>query len=369
MKEKKTKYTRRSDGRIVLTKTIDGKRVQFYGKSDREVEAKLHSYILTHGNEPPKPKCRTFAKVAEDWWEKKEPELSPNTVRNYRAIYKIVSKHFGKTPVDEITPVDIANYLRKTAAQDFSQKAINNRKSVIKSILDNALLAGEIQANPCINLPFIRGKREVPRTIASDADLRAIEAHRSDSDIARLFYFILWTGCRRGEAAALQWHHIDRENNTAHICQTLAYSSSTPQIKPCPKTEAGIRDVFVPQRVMENLGKPGKPNAYVFFPEGLPHEKKFQTLIDDFRRAAGISCTLHQLRHSYATMLHSAGVDAKDAQYLLGHSSILVTQNIYTELDKYAKKSVGEQIEKQLQKIELLSKVLSKPADPHESSI
>ena len=38
MRAKKTKYTLRADGRIVLTKTIDGKRVCFYGQTDREVE-------------------------------------------------------------------------------------------------------------------------------------------------------------------------------------------------------------------------------------------------------------------------------------------------------------------------------------------
>ena len=346
MKERHTKYVLRKDGRIQMTRTIDGKRVSFYGKSDKECEQKYAAY-LRFPEQKPKVKCRNFQKCAEDWWELKEPELSPNSVRNYKAIYQIVAAEFNKTPVTEITPVLIANYLRKTAAQGYSQKAINNRKSVIKSILDNALLAGEIPSNPCINLPFIKGKAKVPRRIASDADLRLIEAHRSDSNIARMIYFILWTGCRRGEAAALQWKHIDRENGTAHICQTLAYSSPTPQIKPCPKTNAGVRDIVIPQRVLDILPQGiNPPNKYVFFPDGLPKEKKFQTLIDDYRREIGLSCTLHQLRHSYATMLHSAGVDAKDAQYLLGHSSILVTQDIYTELDKNTRIRAAKQIEK-----------------------
>lgn len=44
--------------------------------------------------------------------------------------------------------------------------------------------------------------------------------------------------------------------------------------------------------------------------------------------------TPHQLRHAYATMLHEAGMDAKDAQYILGHSSITVTEDIYTHITK-----------------------------------
>lgn len=367
---KKTKYTLRADGRIVLTKTINGKRVSFYGKSDREVEQKFKVYLEQSATnlKVSKPKVRTFDEVAEIWWEEKEPELAIGSIRVYKARYNEIKKHFRKTPVNEITALDIINYLRRLAAQDYSQKVINSKKSIIKGILDNALIAGEIQTNPCLNLPIIKGKAKEPRLPASQADLQAIEAHKSDSDIARMVYFILWTGCRRGEAAALQWKHIDLKSRTAKICQSVAYSSPTAQVK-SPKTESGKRDVILPPNVVEVLrGREGKAEQFVFFPKGLPKEREFQVAIDDFRKQAGIECTLHQLRHSYATMLHSAGVDVKDAQYLLGHSSIVVTQDIYTALDKDAKSKAALQISNHVQKMGMLSEMLSEPANPHESS-
>lgn len=366
MRAKRTKYTLRKDGRIVMTKTIEGKRVSFYGQTDKEVEQKYENYLKAKPKKS-KPKVRTFDKVAEEWWAEKEPELAIGSVRVYRARYNEVSDEFKGITVNEITPLNIVTYLRKLSAQGFSQKVINNKKSIIKGILDNALVHGEITMNPCLNLPTVRGKAKAERPPASDADIKAIEAHRSDSNIGRMIYFILWTGCRRGEAAALQEKDIDREKMTAHISKTLAYSSPTPQIKDCPKTEAGVRDVILPQNVLDNLPKYNNPETYVFFPNGLPKEREFQVLIDDFRREAGIKCTLHQLRHSYATMLHSAGVDVKDAQYLLGHSSIVVTQDIYTEIDKNAKDSTRKLIENHVRKMGLLSDALSKTAVPHES--
>lgn len=368
MKAKRTKYTLRKDGRIVMTKTIQGKRVSFYGQTDKEVEQKCENYLKAEPKKS-KPKVRTFDKVAEDWWAEKEPELAIGSVRVYKARYNEIKDAFGKTPVNEIAPLDIVAYLRKLSAQGFSQKVINNKKSIIKGILDNALVHGEITMNPCLNLPTVKGKAKVERLPASNADIKAIEAHRNDSDMGRMIYFILWTGCRRGEAAALQEKNIDREHHTAYICQTLAYSSPTPQIKDCPKTEAGVRDVILPQNVLDNLPKYNNPETYVFFPKGLPREREFQVLIDDFRREAGIKCTLHQLRHSYATMLHSAGVDVKDAQYLLGHSSIVVTQDIYTEIDKNAKDSTRQLIENHVRKMGLLSEVLSETATAHDSSV
>lgn len=351
-----------------MTKTIDGKRVAFYGKSDREVEAKYQSYLLTE-HEPPKPKVRTFDQVADDWWETKSDEIAPGSLRVYRARYKEVRAEFAGVPVNEILPMTIVTYLRKQAAQEFSQKVLNSKKSIIKLILDNALIAGEIVFNPCINLPTVKGKQKVERPPADDADLKLIEAHKTDSLVARMMYFIMYTGCRRGEAAALQAKHINRKAGTAHICQTLTYSSPEPQVKGSPKTAAGVRDVVLLPNVLAVLPEYADPNTFVFFPAGLPREREFQVLIDTYRADAGVSCTPHQLRHSYATLLHSAGVDAKDAQYLLGHSSIVVTQDIYTALDNHAKSKVASQIYDYVQKNKVLSDALSKSAGPHESSI
>jgi site-specific recombinase XerD len=67
-------------------------------------------------------------------------------------------------------------------------------------------------------------------------------------------------------------------------------------------------------------------------------------MLDEYRAAAGISCTAHQLRHSFASLLHSAGVDAKDAQTLMGHSSIVVTQDIYTKIEQGHKETVRDRV-------------------------
>ena len=341
MSRRKTKYTMRPDGRIELTKVIDGKRRHFYGKTDAEVEARLAEYL--DGKSHTKA-VRTFADVAAEWWELKEREISIGSVRVYRARKSQVCAEFGRMPVNEVTPLDVVTYLRRLAAQGYSQKVINNHKSIIKGILDNALIAGEITSNPCLNLPTIKGRPKVERQPASADDLKKIEATKTDSLMGRMFYFMAFTGCRRGEAAALQQKHIDRQRKTAHICQTLAYSSTTPQIKNSPKTAAGVRDVDLYDNVLAILPEYDDPETFVFFPDGLPLEGQFQAAIDNYRKAAGIECTAHQLRHSFASLLHSAGVDAKDAQTLMGHSSIVVTQDIYTKIEQGHKDAVRDAV-------------------------
>jgi transcriptional regulator with XRE-family HTH domain len=65
-------------------------------------------------------------------------------------------------------------------------------------------------------------------------------------------------------------------------------------------------------------------------------------------------CRMHDLRHTYATMLFESGVSFKDAQYFLGHANIKMTMELYTHLTEERKKEsmskVSEHLDKWLEK-------------------
>lgn len=340
----RTKYTLRADGRIVMTKTYKGVRKHFYGKSDSEVEAKFEAYKAQVDNGRNAP-IRKFSEVAEAWWEKKEPTLSPNSVSGYVVLKNRASDAFGDYPVNEITPQMVYTWLERLAAQDYSQKVIGNSKSTVKQIFDTAFVAGEIQSNPCVGLPAVKGKAKVKRVSAPQSDLDKIEASKAENNFALLSYFMLYTGCRRGEAVALQQKHVDRKNQTATICQAVAYgrNSRKPLLKE-PKTSAGIRTVDLYDNVLEILPEYDDPETFIFFPKGLPTKTELEEGLRKFQSAHGIQSTAHQLRHSYASLGHSAGIDAKDMQHRLGHSTIAMTQDIYTDLEEDYNKEVREKI-------------------------
>jgi site-specific recombinase XerD len=67
---------------------------------------------------------------------------------------------------------------------------------------------------------------------------------------------------------------------------------------------------------------------------------------DRYCNATGLNINIHQLRHSYATILNKAGVDVKTAQILLGHKDIKITLNIYTEIEKEQLDKARDQINK-----------------------
>lgn len=333
MSKRKTKYTLRPDGNIVLTKVINGKRKYFYGRSDEDVEQKLADYIVSLSAAPEK-KVRTFEEVADAWWEKKEPKLSPNSINSYVARLKEVKGEFGKARVDEITPQQILRYLDRAAAQGYAQKGITNRRSIIKSILDNALAVGEIPVNPCTSLPIVKGTAPKKRRPASDPDIEKIEAVKMSSLIARMYYFMEYTGCRVGEAIVLQQKDLDIEHHKATISKDIAFRGQKPEVKDRPKTEAGEREIDLYDNVIEILPHYDDAETYIFFPDGLPTKYQYEKALRDFRKENGITATAHQLRHTYAGIMHSAEIDVKDAQARLGHANISMTQDIYTEIEK-----------------------------------
>jgi integrase len=102
-----------------------------------------------------------------------------------------------------------------------------------------------------------------------------------------------------------------------------------------PKSAAGVRVVPITERLRELLIEHGLDTRAggddpVFGPFGtsaLP--KRCEKLWED---ADLERITLHECRHSYASMSIAAGVDPKRLQYAMGHASIGITLDRYGHL-------------------------------------
>jgi len=95
----------------------------------------------------------------------------------------------------------------------------------------------------------------------------------------------------------------------------------------------------------EKLPK-GKPNDYIFGDNGAPMtNSKFDDIWREYQKQTGLtSVTPHMIRHGYASMLRAAGIEAKVAQYLLGHAQISTTMDIYTHISTSQLFSAAEKI-------------------------
>ena len=337
---RKSKYKTRSDGRKQTSRTYNDfgpahytGRQSFYGKTDEEIDRKIAAFEKALLNAPG-PGDTPMADVIDAWWEYKEPKLSPNSVSSYRAKKNEISERFGKIPVRDLTAAQILSWLNLVASQGYSQRSVSDRRAVIKNILDYAIAKEMIEANPCASLPIVKGAGKKKRRPADESDVQSLEEHKTDSMIARMYYFMEYTGCRIGEAIVLQEKDIDREHHKARISKDVAWIGNVPSVKERPKTDAGIREIDLYDNVLEILPSYKDPETYVFFPDGLPHRSALQKKQVKFRKDLGMTSTAHQFRHTYAGIMHSAEIDVKDASARLGHANIAVTQDIYTDIER-----------------------------------
>ena len=238
---RRSKYKTRPDGRKETTKTYKNfgpsnysGRPHFYGKTDDEIDAKIAAFERALLNAPD-PAARKIGDLADAWWEENEKNFSLNSVGSYVSKLKDIQEEFGDLPAADLTAQMIYQWLSKRAAQGLSQKSITGRKSVLNQVLSYALAQGVIDVNPCTSVPIVKGVPAKKRRPASDPDVSKIEEHKADNLIAKMFYFMEYTGCRVGECVVLQEKDIDREHYKARIYKDIAFRGQEPVVKDTAK--------------------------------------------------------------------------------------------------------------------------------------
>lgn len=146
----------------------------------------------------------------------------------------------------------------------------------------------------------------------------------------------LGTGLRQGELLALKWENVNLVEKYLEVKESVKKvyvfdndgNKKLETIYNTPKTQNSIRRVDLPDKLVTMLSNMKKESEFVFSENGEPISAK--TLFGNWKKVLNSSNIpykkFHSLRHTYATMLLSHGVDLKTVQDLMGHSDIAVTQ-------------------------------------------
>ncbi len=317
--------TKRSDGRWVEAITIDGKRRYFYGKTKAEVLKKIRE--ATRKDEPETPSGPTFADVAKEWDRAHEAAVTYNAHRVYRQPYKRAVSELGETRLQDLTSQDIDLYIRRVASEGFAKRTVQGYLSCVNLILEYAQLHGKLLYNPASVVQVPAKLKAGQRSLPGSADIDIVKKN-VDAPFGLFAYFLLYTGCRRGEALALTWDDVDLKKKTIRINKSLYWVGNKPEIKET-KTAAGTRTIILLDALEKKL-TPG--TGYVFGGETPLTDIMYKHRWAGYVKATGVTFTPHQLRHLYATILYECGVDEKIAQELMGHASIRVTRDVYTHI-------------------------------------
>ena len=268
--------------------------------------------------------------------EKENEKVSFKTLESYYNAFKKLEDLY-EYDIEEITPQMIETIFNSMLSKRYGYSSIHKVK-VLCGLVYNYGVRHGLNINNFIRelkIPknAIKGKIHSP-----DDEVIEYIKNNSETTVFGLWcLFLLSTGARRGEANAIQKKDINFNIKEIDIKKSTEFQVNNAIIKYNTKTESGMRTVPLLNILYEPLKKHCsklKSEDFIFGGKKPLTKTAIRYNLEKYKKECGYNFTNHQLRHAYAKLLWEAGVDAKTAQGLLGHSSIEVTMDIYTDFDK-----------------------------------
>lgn len=244
-------------------------------------------------------------------------------------------------------------------ADPLSDRTILDHHRLISSILSQAEKEMLIPYNPASKATPPKHKKNTPDYYQPEQMMAIIDA-LEDVPLKwkALTYFLIDTGCRRGEVAGLKWESIDLDSNTVTIERALLYNATRGTyegttktgkiraVKLAPETVALLKQHRAMQlRQRMSNGDRWHETGYVFTQEnGLPMNPTSITgWLNKFSKKNQLPhIHPHAFRHTAASMMIADGVDLVTTAHELGHANATTTANIYAHVVEESRAKAAE---------------------------
>lgn len=322
----------------------NGKRKYVRGKTKEELREKMHLLKqelclgIDVGNET------TVREYTNHWFRTTRTQgLSDRSAfKMERLLENYIYPVIGPMKIRDVKPAHI-----RTIVSNISQRSRGTQACVIRLLRDSFNLAVEdniITRSPVS--PGLKAHGDTPEEVEAltpEQEKALLEAAKGTMAYTAVLT-ILYTGLRRGEFTALMWSDIDYDAHVIHVRRhVIPQRDGSPIIASGAKTEAGVRDVPLPDILAAHLRERQKSTRSVYvFPNSkgqLYSPSAFSSLWKTLDKRAGFHTHPHQLRHTYATKLFEMGLDIKQIQYVMGHSSPNITLDTYTHFREDLRKA------------------------------
>jgi integrase len=328
----------RWEGRYIKGKKENGKpRYGYvYGAKYGEVKGKLLPFKLRHADRPEAAErlpCLFRDRLAA-WLASASESLRPSTLASYRRMARVhLLPALGDKPLHTLDREALEAFAESLKAKNLSGGTRRNILRLLLSVLGQAR-AGELEG---FTLPQAE-KRKVPVLSRSEQERLESTALRDEKDAA--VTLALYTGLRLGELCALRWEDVDLPEGIVHVRGTLqrleneTAAGTSLRFGP-PKTLSSERDVPLPGSLLGYLKelKARADGEYVVackgsFAEPRVIQYRFHALLE---RAGLRRVNFHALRHTFAVRCMELHMDVTTLSQLLGHASVKLTLDVYTD--------------------------------------
>jgi integrase len=299
-----------------------------------------------------------FDRLIDKWFGEKQRlleqgKLAPSYVPKLRTYIKHYVDYFGNTDVREILSCkDFVNSLPDKLSLKYQKNLTITLKNFFNWLKNEERIIDVLPTFQKIEVP-----EHIPTTISRDMQLKIL-SYIPEKD-KPIFFFMVYQGCRPGEARALKWDCVNLAEQW--VCYKRTFSENV--LRETTKTKNIRYNYLFPEtiKLLSNMPK-AMPSAFVFInlSTGKPYHddtinRIFNLALNKYNSETGseIRIELYEFtKHSFGTQLYNQGVSIDLLQQHFGHTSIEMTR-------KYAKLKVVDAF----RKIEEIKNSSSKKAD------
>jgi len=236
-----------------------------------------------------------------------------------------IGPRFGALPLDKITRRDVAIFHNDLRAKGQSAASADHSLKLLRRALNLAVQWEYLEKNPLVGIALFNEANGVENYLDDAAVQRLVAVLRTDKNrtVSLILMFLLSCGARKTSALQARWCEIDLENR---VWKIPAVNSKSKRSASVPLNDSAMW-------VLDQLDTRGK-SEYLFVNKrtGRP----FTSISKVWRRISkeaklnnagngGKNVRVHDLRHTFASMLVSAGRSLYQVQQILGHSDPKIT--------------------------------------------
>lgn len=259
----------------------------------------------------------------------------PATRRSYsQAVHRYLVPAFGPMRLTDLRRRDVQDLIERMHAEGLSPSTIRNKLDPLRVLYRRALRDDLVTVDPTdgLELPALQRSR---RGIASPERAQALIDALPEGERA-LWATAFYAGLRRGELRALRWRHVDFDTGVVRVESGWDDVEGEQEAK----SEAGRRTVPLVGALRRHLATlklaSGRTDADLVFGRtaGAPFTPSTirRRALDAWKAAELDALTPHEARHTCASYLIAAGLNAKQLSVYIGHTDIRTTFNIYGHL-------------------------------------
>ena len=295
----------------------------------------------------------TLDEYHKKWVSIKQMKVRVRTLDDYQRLCRLyIVPYFGSKSMRSIKTADVNSFYVSLSSRGTGVPTIDYVHRVLRTIFSDAIREGVVSFNPCVYASRPRVKKSRNVEVMSESEVISFLNLADETSFGMLLRTAVMTGMRLGELLGLTWRDVNFAEGKILVNKQIPtrHVKGVPRVATPTKTDAGNRILPVGKVLLQNLqrhyelqrahitfkGSSWKDQNLVFpsnigtpLQAGYP-EKTCKLIFTEIR--LDDSFTLHNLRHTAASIMLKNGMSLVEVSKYLGHSSPSITAEIYAHV-------------------------------------